>query len=92
MDKRTVFHDILDAKLPDEEKSARRLMDEEIVLVGAGAETTGRTLAVLTWFLLFDQDVYQKLTSELRTALPTPDTPTTSANLEQLPYLVCIAP
>ena len=35
----TVFHEILHADLPDNEKTPERLGDEGIVLIGAGGET-----------------------------------------------------
>lgn len=35
----TVFHEILHADLPDNEKAPERLGDEGIVLIGAGGET-----------------------------------------------------
>ena len=35
----TVFHEILHANLPDNEKTPERLGDEGIVLIGAGGET-----------------------------------------------------
>lgn len=89
--KRTVFHEIRDGvsgKLPDEEKTPYRLMAEGSVLMGAGTETTARTLAVTTFYLLQNRPAGDKLLEELRTVLPTKATQVSLPQLEALPYLV----
>ena len=83
----TIFHELLNSDLPGEEKQAWRLEQEGAVIVGAGTETTAWTLAALTFYLLGDAAILQKLKDELRTvASGTHDLPSAS-RLEQLPYL-----
>ncbi|KAG9195020.1 hypothetical protein G6011_00140 [Alternaria panax] len=52
---RTIFHDIRDdvgGKLPEKEKHPVRLMADASVILGAGTETTSRTMAVATYYLI----------------------------------------
>jgi cytochrome P450 len=84
---RTVFHEMRDGKLPVEEKSAERLMGESHVMLGAGLETTSRTMAVTTYYLMKDVDVGERLRDELRTVLKTRDSTASLPQLEALPFL-----
>ncbi|KAF2024303.1 cytochrome P450 [Setomelanomma holmii] len=85
---RTVFHEIRDdAKLSPEEKEPIRLMGESHVFLGAGMETTARTLATTTYYLMKHRSIGTKLREELKTVLPWPDSTIELAKLEALPYL-----
>lgn len=87
----SIFHVIRDdpsIKLPPEEKQPFRLMSEGSVLMGAGTETTSRTLAVTTYYLLKEKDIGMILLDELKEILPTKDTRVSLAQLEALPYLL----
>ena len=87
----SIFHVIRDdteGKLPPEEKKPLRLMSESSVFMGAGTETTARTLAVTIYYLLKEKEIGERLLKELKTVLPTRDTEVTLAQLEALPYLV----
>ncbi|KAF1844500.1 putative benzoate 4-monooxygenase cytochrome P450 [Cucurbitaria berberidis CBS 394.84] len=91
--KRTVFHEVRDdmsGKLPDKEKEPIRLMAEASVLLGAGTETTARTLAVTMFYLLKHPDIGDKLSAELKRALPTKDEKVSLPQLEALPYFSAI--
>ena len=88
---RTVFHEIRDdvgGKLPEKEKAPLRLMADASVILGAGTETTARTLAVTTFYLLKYPDIGDKLRAELKSVLPTKDARVSLPQLEALPYLV----
>jgi cytochrome P450 len=85
---RTIFHEIRDGELSAAEKAPMRLMAESHVLLGAGMETTARTLSVTTFYLLHNEDVGRKLRKELCAIMPHPDTAVTLPQLEALPYLV----
>jgi cytochrome P450 len=89
---RTIFHEIRDGDLSAEEKAPMRLMGESHVFLGAGTETTARTLGVTTYYLIKNKDVGRRLREELRTIMPSPDTAVTLPQLEALPYLVRISP
>ncbi|EXJ83291.1 hypothetical protein A1O1_06910 [Capronia coronata CBS 617.96] len=86
----TIFQALLDSDLPPEEKSADRLQDEAQTLVGAGSETTAKSLSVITFYLLDDRKKLDKLRAELKSVMPTPDSPVSLTVLEQLPYLTAV--
>ncbi|KAN0093577.1 cytochrome P450 [Hyaloscypha variabilis] len=87
---RSIFHELRDCNLPDEEKTVGRLCDEGQILTGAGTETTATTLTQITFFLLEDRGILEKLRSELRTVMPTKDSEISVTRLEQLPYLSAV--
>ena len=84
----TIFHELLDSDLPSHEKSLDRLADEGEILIGAGSETTAMALSHITFYLLQNRTLLEKLRAELREALPDPKTNLPWSKLEQLPYLV----
>jgi cytochrome P450 len=83
----TVFQTILDSDLPEAEKTAERLKDEGQSLVGAGSETTAKTLSLVTFYLLRDKRMLRKLRQELQT-VSTDGSTNILSRLEKLPYLV----
>lgn len=86
---RTIFHELKDSNMPQAEKDPLRLMDEAQVLVGAGQETTARTLSVISFYLISRSDIRNRLKEELKAAFPnSSDMTVASPKLEQLPYLV----
>ncbi|KAF2108707.1 cytochrome P450 [Lophiotrema nucula] len=79
--------------LPPQDKSVKRLEDEIGILIGAGSETTGHTLATITYHVLSNPDVHQKLKDELRSSFTNEDLEDVLSykKLEHLPYLnACI--
>ena len=93
--RRTIFHDIRDdvgCKLPEKEKHPKRLTADASVILGAGTETTARTLAVTTYYLIKNSEVGEKLRQELKTVMPTADHQISLPQLEALPYLVSSQP
>jgi cytochrome P450 len=69
------------------EKEPIRLMGESNVMLGAGTETTARTLAVTTYYLMKHRHMGDKLRQELRTLLPRPESLVQMAKLETMPFL-----
>ena len=89
--RRTIFHDIRDdvgCKLPEKEKHPVRLMADASVILGAGTETTSRTMAVTTYYLIKNPEIGEKLRRELETVMPTVNHEVLLRQLEALPYLV----
>ncbi|KAI9727815.1 MAG: hypothetical protein M1834_007962 [Cirrosporium novae-zelandiae] len=84
----TLFHSILQSDLPPKEKTAERLGQEVNVFAFAGTETTANVLANLTFYLLSNPEMLQKLRDELDVAYADPNAPPTFQQLEKLPYLV----
>src|SRR5438045_3772246 len=83
----TIFHELLNSHLPEDDKSVERLTDQALSLIGAGQETVAWIITVITCHLLSNPAVLQKLKAELATAIPDPDLVTPEATLANLPYL-----
>jgi cytochrome P450 len=73
--------------LPPSERTFKRLAVEGNNILAAGFETTGTTLAHLTYNVLADSKVHEKLQKELETAIPNEDIIPNYQTLEKLPYL-----
>ena len=84
---RTIFHEILDSKLPPEEKDLDRLAREGILQVAAGTMTTAWAISVGVYYILENPPILQKLRAELESAIHDPSETTPLAVLESLPYL-----
>lgn len=88
-EKESIFKALRDNKeLPKEEKSVQRLTDEGEILIGAGSETTAKTLAITTFYILHTPNVLQTLREELKTVMPRSTDMPAWTDLEKLPYLV----
>jgi cytochrome P450 len=86
----TLFHELLQNDVPASEKSVSRLVQEAQIVVSAGTETTAWCLSVITFHLLSNPAILQKLRTELEQAIPDPDNMVPLEKLEQLPYLCAI--
>ena len=87
----TVFAEILNSKLPPNERSQQRLQNEAVSVVGAGFETTRWALTVQSYFILANPAIHQRLRQELMSAIPDPDLIPAWSQLQKLPYLsACI--
>ena len=89
---KTVLHSIFQSDtLPEEEKAYARVRADAFIFIGAGTETTGRTLAVTIYHILSKRSVYNRLVEELRTVMPTSVSPVPSTTtLDGLPYLTAV--
>ncbi|KAL0256814.1 hypothetical protein SLS55_007623 [Diplodia seriata] len=85
--RRTIFHEILNSKLSDYDKSTDRLWQEGEVVVAAGTITTAWALGVSTYFALATPSILSRLKAELEAAIPDPGRPLNLVALEQLPFL-----
>lgn len=86
----TLFHEILDSKLPPEEKTSVRLGQELHAVVGAGTETTSGTMTMVFYHILRNPDKLQRLKDEINNLEPDRSVQLNLKDLEQLPYLVCL--
>ncbi|KAG9253243.1 cytochrome P450 [Emericellopsis atlantica] len=86
-DRPTVFGDLLQSELDESEKNPERLADEAVAVVGAGTETTSWALAVITFHLLSQPAIMDKLRAELLTVVDDPRHLPAWTVLEKLPYL-----
>jgi cytochrome P450 len=83
----TVFHELLQGALPDEEKTTTRLQHESQVIVGAGTETTAWTLSVVTAYLLLRPETLESLRAQLDPVNSDPRNVPSLQTLEKVPYL-----
>ncbi|KAF2014472.1 cytochrome P450 [Aaosphaeria arxii CBS 175.79] len=89
--KKTIFQEILTSRLPDEDKSHRRLADEAQIVVGGGVETTAFTLSIASFHIINTPRIYERLHADLVAAFPNRAAPLDLVKLESLPYLkACI--
>lgn len=86
----TVFHELLQSDLPEEEKSLKRFTEEGQTVIAAGQTTTAHFLNTTTFLILSSPHVLQKLKTELFKAIPDPAKLPSVQSLEQLPYLSAV--
>ncbi|KAL9105922.1 MAG: hypothetical protein Q9227_008982 [Pyrenula ochraceoflavens] len=87
---RTIFHELLASNLPPSEKTVDRLAGEALIVLGAGTETTARTLSNISFWITSNPSVLQRLRQELDPLMDGQEGPVTVAQLEKLPYLTAI--
>ncbi|KAJ5558222.1 hypothetical protein N7535_008437 [Penicillium sp. DV-2018c] len=83
----TVFDALTDLEVPAEERTLDRLEDESALLLGAGTETTARSIAMAMFWLIKEKEVLAKLRVELKSVLEKPLSKAEWVDLEKLPYL-----
>ncbi|WQF79329.1 Putative cytochrome P450 [Colletotrichum destructivum] len=86
----SVFAELFDSDLPEEEKTTKRLTAEGAVVMIAGTETTSFTLTVITFYLLTRPEILERLTQELRTVVTDPQHLPSWSTLEALPYFSAV--
>jgi cytochrome P450 len=87
----TIFHELLESNLPQQEKSLSRLDDEALGTIGAGVTTIAWALVIASVHLLNNPSILEKLQTELKAAIPDPTIQPDLPELEKLPYLsACI--
>ncbi len=88
---KTIFQDVLNSSLPEAEKSIDRMWHDGQLFIIAGSETTAWALAVCIVHLLSNPQLMKTLREELKGVLKDGTVGAISeAELEALPYLVCV--
>ena len=59
--KKTIFEEILQSKLPPEDKTQKRLAEEAQIVIGGGVETTAFTLCIATFHIINTPRISQRL-------------------------------
>jgi cytochrome P450 len=77
---KTIFHELRDSSLPENEKTVNRLCDEGQILTGAGSETTAKALTTAIFYLLVNKEKFWKLKRQSLKG--------SWSKLEHIPYLV----
>ncbi|KOS41655.1 hypothetical protein ACN38_g7501 [Penicillium nordicum] len=83
----TIFDALTSLELPENERTLDRLEDESALLLGAGTETTARSITVAMFYLIHNKEIMAKLRAELKTVLVTPLSKASWVDLEKLQYL-----
>ncbi|KAF2259785.1 cytochrome P450 [Lojkania enalia] len=87
----TIFRELLDSGLPPQELTLTRLHHESISIIGAGVESTMRTLVVACFHILDQPAIQDRLRTELDEAITDPTNMPSWDELAKLPYLsACI--
>ncbi|KAI0186078.1 cytochrome P450 [Xylaria flabelliformis] len=91
-ERKTLFRNILSSKgLPDADKSPELMAQQAFEVVVAGIETTGRSLAAATYYVLSKPEpVLLRLREELENAAAGPNSRIPLKLLENLPWLTAI--
>jgi cytochrome P450 len=66
------------------------LTDEMFAILTAAAETTGHAMTVITYYVLANTTIHQRLVKELKAAFPDRKTNLDFRTLEKLPYLTAV--
>lgn len=91
LEKDTVFDTILDADIPDQDKTIARLADDAQGFMAGGSLTTAMALVVATYHTLANPDIKKSLLQELSTVHSSHQAGSVPlGELEQLPYLTAI--
>ncbi|KAF2967401.1 hypothetical protein GQX73_g6156 [Xylaria multiplex] len=84
----TIFRHLVNSDLPASELTRERLSKESQVLLGAGTVSTARTLDFISYYIVANPAIRERLTEELRHDMEGyPERKPTWAQLEKLPYL-----
>ena len=87
---RTIFYDVLsNDELAPEDKTIPRLENEGISLVAAGSNTVAHTVTCISFFLMSNKPMLDKLQEELKPVFAKRPEPKWS-QLESLPYLTAV--
>ncbi len=85
----TIFYDVLNNNhVRKEEKTVEHLAAEAHTVVVAATVTTSHILSVLTFHVVNNPDILEKLRAELATVMTENQPPPNLRQLEPLPYLV----
>jgi cytochrome P450 len=89
--KSVIVSSLNDESIPPAERTVDRLVDEGTVILLAGTDTSSRSLAITMFYLLNNPHCLARMRHELETSLPlNKDHVYPLAQLEKLPYLVCL--
>jgi len=86
----SIFRHLMDSDLPPSEKTFDRLTQEGQILIGAGGDTVGAALAVITFHLLDNPPILARMRKELESVVFDSDGHCQLQQLESLPYLTAV--
>lgn len=91
-ERETIFHPLLkpESIKSSEQVTVQYLGEESLNVVAAGGETTGSTLELIIFHVLYNRAILERLREELVDAFPDSAQPTPFIELEKLPYLTAV--
>ena len=87
---KTVFHEVLQSKLPASEKTEETMYMDAGLVLGAGFETTGFVLTTATFHVLANPHILLRLKKELAGVWPEDGSIPPWTTLEKLLYLTAV--
>ncbi|KAI1397246.1 cytochrome P450 [Hypoxylon fuscum] len=90
---RTIIHEIVDSKLPPDEKKLERVYNDMATITAAGFETTASILRLVLYHIFSNQEILRRLRAEIATVngiSSSSDAKLEVKTLEQLPYLTSV--
>jgi cytochrome P450 len=87
LSKSVIIEALGDERIPPEERTMDRLVDEGQVILFAGTENSARTLAIGMFHMLNNRELLAKARQDLAPIANVPDEELTMAMIEGLPYL-----
>ena len=87
----TIFYDVLtNDEVRAQEKETDHLQDEAQTIIAAGTVTTGHILAIVTFYIINDASIREKLQTEVGDLMAKTGPSPKWQQLEQLPYLTAV--
>nr|POF16762.1 trichodiene oxygenase [Quercus suber] len=86
----SVFQQILNSAIPDDEKSPQRISHEGLEVLLAGSYTTARVVNLVSYYVLADPQLHAALQKELRDSIPDQFARVDLKVLEELPLLSAV--
>lgn len=88
----TIFHQLLHPEATEGHvvPTVEELEDEAYIMLAAAADTTGNALTIAAYNVVRHEEIYKRLTEELKQAFPDSEGEIDFVALERLPYLVCV--
>lgn len=87
---RTLFHEMMDSKLSPQDLRLQRVVDEAMLMIGAGIESSKQALTVACFYVLTDPEIEARLRAELEAGIPDPEQMPHFQELESLEYLEAV--
>ena len=85
-----LYHALLAANLPEDEKRPERMAHEGFEILLAGSDTTARTMGIAVYHLIANPSIAQRLREELKAVMPRPQDTVELRILHELPWLVSL--
>lgn len=89
---KTIFHQLLDPNAAEGHvvPNLEDLTDEMFTILTAAADTSGHAMAIITYYIVSNPEIYRRLNAELKATFPDRTADLNYLSLEKLPYLTAV--